>query len=75
MPYYQIVALICNYVDMYQKKGLQNENTVEKACSDKIDAITLHPENRDKGIRGYRRMTGPKDNKTVLMLNLKNIRL
>ena len=27
---------------MYQKKGLQNENTVEKACSDKIDAITLH---------------------------------
>ena len=48
---------------MYQKKGLQNENTVEKACSDKIDAITLHPEKRDKGISGYRRMTGPKDNK------------
>lgn len=48
---------------MYQKKGLQNENTVEKACLYKIDAITLHPENRDKGIRGYHRMTGPKDNK------------
>lgn len=48
---------------MYQKKGLQNENTVEKACLYKIDAITLHLENRDKGIRGYHRMTGPKDNK------------
>lgn len=48
---------------MYQKRGLQNENTVEKACLYKIDAITLHPENRDKGIRGYHRMTGPKDNK------------
>lgn len=60
---------------MYQKKGLQNENTVEKACLYKIDGITLHPENRDKGIRGYHRMIGPKDNKTVLMFNLKNIRL
>ena len=60
---------------MYQKKVLRNENTVEKACLYKIEAITLHPENRDKGIRGYRRMTGPKDNKNGPNVKFKNIRL